>query len=205
MKKLLVTVALALIAVLTSFISGQSPAVQAAAKPDQKAVIVFFSRPDENYSVGYIEEGNTKKLAKLISQKTGAELVEIIPVNRYPTEYFPTTEQIKKEYASNYRPPIQPVKDISGYDIIFLGHPIWWGEVPPPVRTWLDSVDLKGKTVIPFVTHEGSKFGSSRSNLKELAPGATLGEGLAIYGHDAQKANSRTDKEVDAWLKKNGF
>ncbi len=189
-----------------AFSSDPSSSEQPKIDPSkQKAIVVFYSRPDENYSVGVIEEGNTKKLAEIIAAAIKAPLMEIEAVKPYPKDYHETTVQAKGELASKFRPEIKPTKDISEYDVIFLGSPVWWGEIAPPLMTWLESVDLKGKTIFPFVTHEGSRFGSTRQNLKELAPGATIGEGLAMYGHEAQKGGEKVKKAVDNWLKKIGF
>ena len=177
----------------------------AFAAPKGKALVAVFSKTGEQYAVGTISEGNTMIVAKMIAEKTGADLFEIRTANPYPEGYTVTTEIAKKELNANVRPVLAEDKDVKEYDTVFLGYPIWWGEPPMAVLTWLEAHDFAGKTVIPFVTHEGSGMGRSERTLKKTLPGAKFGAPLALRGATAQNDRPAARKAVDAWLAKQGF
>ena len=105
----------------------------------------------------------------------------------------------------NARPAILDDKSPEEYDTIFLGYPIWWGELPMCVYTYLERHDFNGKKIYPFATHEGSGMGRTEGSLKRALPGAEIGRGLAIRGSEAQNLNERTVKTLENWLKGAGF
>lgn len=172
-----------------------------------KSLVVYYSRADENYSVGTITEGNTAVIAKMIAKATGADTYEIKTVKPYPKNYKECTDVAKKEQRENTRPAIQGGSpDLSQYDTIFLGYPIWWGDLPMCVYTWLEANNLSGKKIIPFCTHEGSGTAGMPSSLKAKLKGTTVEQNaLAVRGATAQNKRSEAQKNVDAWLKKIGF
>lgn len=177
-------------------------------KIDGKKLVVFFSHTGENYGVGHIEKGNTHILAEIIADKIGADIFEIKPVNGYPEDsYDKCVEIAKKEKESKARPAIKNDIDIDGYDVIFIGYPNWWSEPPTCVFTFTESHDWTGKTVIPFITHEGSGMGSTDRRLAASCKGAdvAIGKGLALQGHIAQNDREATVKNVDRWLKSLGL
>ena len=94
------------------------------------------------------------------------------------------------------------MEDITSYDIVYLGYPNWGNDAPMPVYTFLESHNLDGKQIFPFVTHEGSGIGNSVNALKEVFPNLVFNEGLAIYGHIAQNDASFVEKAVRNWLNK---
>ncbi|MBQ8698838.1 MAG: flavodoxin [Schwartzia sp.] len=170
----------------------------------KRALVVYFSRADENYNVGVIEKGNTHILAEMIAEATGADTFEIKPAKPYPKEYTPTTERAKKEKNENARPEIVgTMPDVSGYDTIFLGYPIWWGDLPMACYTFFDKVKLEGKTIAPFCTHEGSGLSGTDRYIAD-ATKAKVTEALVMTGETAQKSQGEAKKEVSAWLKKLG-
>lgn len=172
-------------------------------KTDGKKLVVFFSHTGENYNVGYIEKGNTAIIADMIAEATGADKFEIEPVNPYPKEsYEKCIEIAKKEKNSNARPAIKHQKDISDYDVIFIGYPNWWGEVPMCVYTFIESQDWNGKTVIPFITHEGSGMSGTDKKIASACKGSTTltGKGLAVQGKLAQEQQATARKNVNRWL-----
>ncbi|MBQ7515758.1 MAG: NAD(P)H-dependent oxidoreductase [Schwartzia sp.] len=184
---------------------AETPAKKEAAPAGKRALVVYFSRADENYNVGYIEKGNTKILAEMIAEATGADTFEIKPAKPYPKEYTPATEVAKKEKNDNARPEIVgAMPDVSGYDVIFLGYPIWWGDLPMPCYTFFDKVKLAGKTVAPFCTHEGSGLSGTDGYIAK-ATGAKVAEALEMKGTTAQKSRDEAKKEVLAWLQKLGY
>ena len=145
----------------------------------------------------YSHSGNTQAVANQIKEATGSDMFRIETLKAYPQEYNALVEQAKKEVESGYKPVIKgKVNDMDSYDIIFVGSPNWWGTIAPPVATFLSNYDLAGKTIIPFITHEGSRMGRSAGDIKKLCPRSTLLEGLPIRGSNA--ANARND--IKRWL-----
>lgn len=166
---------------------------------NEKTLVVYFSRAGENYNVGTVEVGNTELLAKEIVAKTGADEFKIVPTVTYPENYQETIEKATEERKAGARPDYEGDVDISGYDTIFFGYPIWWGDMPMVVYNFVEKHDWNGKTVIPFNTHEGSGNSGTYDILKSKMAGATLkGDGFNMSGSTA-----RTDdgiKKLDNWL-----
>lgn len=170
----------------------------------KKVLVVFFSRTKGLYGGDTPTIGNTHQVANYIQETTGGDTYEIVPAKEYPTNYKETLEVAKAEQANNERPAIKnPLPNVKDYDIVFVGSPIWWGEYPMIVRTFLDQVDLNGKVVIPFTTLEGSGLGNTKAQLEAQYPKANVLDGLAIRGGEA---SSTTAKEaVVNWLTKIGI
>ena len=154
-----------------------------------KSLVVYFSKTGEQYGVGDISEGNTAILAKIIADKTGSNIFEIKVMNdNYPNTYSSLVECAKKEKQENTRPQIQgKIDNFDDYETIFLGYPNWWGDMPMPVYTFLESYNLAGKKVYHFCTHEGS--------------GAVKRGDFAMYGHIPQNDKAQAEKLADEWLK----
>ena len=147
--------------------------------------------------VYYSWSGNTEAVARLIQSETKADLFEIELQNPYPANYSACVDEYRADKRENrVRPLKSKVENIAGYDIIFLGSPIWSGTIAPPVKTFLSGHDLSGKRIIPFVTHGGGGAGSSFTDMKKLAPRAEFSKGLSLYG-----SRSGFDGEVKKWLK----
>lgn len=168
---------------------------------EAKMLVAVFSRADENYQVGNITTGNTMVLAEMIAKKTGADLFEVAPAKKYPANYDECTDIAKREQNQKARPAILADKDISDYDIIFLGYPIWWGDIPMCMYTFVEAHDWNGKTVIPFCTHEGSGAGRTASTLKNTLKGASIRNVMAMRGATAQNRRAEAEKTIDNWLK----
>ena len=165
------------------------------------ALVTYFSHAGENYNVGVIEEGNTAKLAKVIAEQTGADLFEIVPVVDYPQSYDECLEAATAEQREGARPEyVGDVENWDQYDTIFIGYPIWWGEIPNIVYTFMENHDFAGKTVIPFNTHEGSGQSHSQRDIENALPDATVLQGLAVRGATAQNDADATAKAVSDWL-----
>lgn len=159
--------------------------------------IVYFSRADENYGVGWIEKGNTEVIADYIHEITDAPMFKIDPETPYPADYQPCIDQAQEELRENARPPIAEYLDsLDEYDVIYLGYPNWWGDLPMCVYTFLDHYDLSGKTIRPFCTHEGSGLGSTVSKLENAYPDAKFEKGLAIQGVSVNGAKSKVEKWI---------
>ena len=165
------------------------------------ALVTYFSHAGENYNVGVVEEGNTAKLAKVIAEQTGADLFEIVPVVDYPQSYDECLEVATAEQREGARPEyVGDVENWDQYDTIFIGYPIWWGEIPNIVYTFMENHDFAGKTVIPFNTHEGSGHSHSQRDIENALPDATVLQGLAVRGATAQNDADATAKAVSDWL-----
>lgn len=173
---------------------------------NKKTLVVYFSKTGEQYGVGNIIEGNTAIVAKMIAEQIDGSLFEVkLKNDTYPAGYTALTEVAKTEKNSNARPEIaDDVSNFDDYEVIFIGGPVWWGDLPMAVYTFIDKHNWSGKTVVPFVTHEGSGLTSVPNNLKK-ATGAELLEGLAIYGHIAQNNREQAKENVSNWLNKLGF
>lgn len=189
MRKIILTAIAVLSIVCTSFAA------------EAKSLVIVFSRADENYSVGYITEGNTMKLAKIIAEKTGAELFEVKPAKPYPAEYDKCTDIAKREQNAGARPAILEDKDISSYDTIYFGYPVWWGDIPMCMYTFVEAHDWNGKKVIPFCTHEGSGSGRTDRTLKNLMKGADVSKVTAVRGATAQNNRAASEKAIDGMLR----
>ena len=173
---------------------------------DKKILVVYFSRTGEEYNVGNITKGNTAIVAEFIAQKTGADLFEIKSATPYPNEYEACTELAKKELEENVRPALEKnIDNLTQYDTIFLGYPIWWGALPRVMMTFLESNDFSGKTIIPFCTHGGSGLAGTEREIKNACPNSKVLDGLAISGRTAQNDLATAQKDVDAWLKGLGY
>jgi flavodoxin len=164
-----------------------------------KAIIIYFSRAGENYDVGRVDEGNTKMIVNYLEEVTDMQIYQIVPTTSYPEGYQDTLNAVQTERSSNARPSIKdPITDISKYDTILLGYPIWYTNLPNIVKTLLESLNLEGKTIYPFNTHEGSGVGNSISDIKSLAPKAIVKDGFPLKGSYARKTDSH--KDIRDWL-----
>lgn len=164
-----------------------------------KSLVIYFSRPGNNWAVGYIEKGNTEVIAEYIKEFTGADLFKCDPVNAYSEDYMTCTEQAMAYKKANARPALKnTLNDISDYDVIYIGGPIYWGELPYEVYTQLDKLDFSGKIIKPFATHEGSGLGDVESVLKAKCANATVKKGLAIKGSTVNSDVAK--KQVKNWV-----
>ena len=174
------------------------------ANNNKKILIAFFSRADENYNVGTVSVGNTEMMARYIKEYLGdrADGFKIDPVVSYPTNYKECTEVATREKNSNARPEFKNAEalDLSKYDTILLGYPIWWGDVPMIINTFLEKYNFSGKTIIPFNTHEGSGDAGTYANIKNKMSSSNVNtNGLSIRGATAREESSRST--VVNWLK----
>jgi len=168
-----------------------------------KAIVVFFSHAGDNYSVGNIEVGNTKIVADYITEVTGAEQFEIKTDKYDGMAYNPLIELAKKEAKNGELPEYDGDIDLSQYDVVFIGGPVWWGTYPQVMFTFFKkhANDLKGKTVIPFTTHEGSGLADCVEDVKKAFHGANVTRGFSIYGHEVRTEKSKVEK----WLQGLGY
>lgn len=185
----------------TSSSSAASPSTTA----EGDALVLVFSRADENYRVGTVEVGNTMVLAQIIAEKTGADLFELERVEPYPEGYDACCDEAKSEQKADSRPELKALPDISGYSVVYFGFPCWWGDMPMPVYTAIEALDWNGKTICPFNTHEGSGEAGMFTKLAQKCTGATITSGLTMTGATAQNDRTAAASQVDSWLSKLGI
>jgi len=183
MKALTLTLGLAVAAIM---------ATSCKPKQEQPKVLVLY----------YSQTSNTKVVAEEIASKLGADIEEIVPTEPYDGDFQATIERCMKERNEGFIPEIQPIQaDLSAYDIIFLGYPIWFGTYAPPVNAFLNQADLSGKKVVPFCTFGSGGLESSVKDLAEKQPNAEI---LPGYGVRAARLEA-VPVEVDRFLKAGGF
>ena len=207
MKAKPIVMALASLLMATSC-SGQSKPKETETKAKQetmekkgKALVVFFSHAGENYNVGNIEVGNTKIVADYISELTGADQFEVVAKKSYDMPYMKLIEVAKEETRRGELPEYLDSIDVAPYDTVFIGGPIWWGTYPQVMFTLFRDINLDGKTIIPFTTHEGSGLASTVSDVKKSFPKANVQKGWSIYGHEVRSGRAKVEK----WLNGLGY
>ena len=163
---------------------------------DTKILVVYFSW-----------SGHLDSMAHWVADETGGDIVRVLAKEEYPENYNATADRAKKEQDDGARPEITislTADQIEKYDVIFFGYPVWWYDLPMPMWTFLESVDLSGKTVIPFFSHEGSSNGAnSLSTITTLAKGATVKIDNALSIRGGKVADS--EKDVRDWVKGLGY
>ncbi|MCU6769034.1 flavodoxin [Barnesiella propionica] len=158
---------------------------------NRKILIVYFSHT-----------GNTRTIAGYIHDTVKSDLVEIETVDTYTDDYDTLLAQIREEVATEYCPPLTTrIEDIDLYDVIFIGYPIWVETAAPPIRSFLTTHDLAGKTVVPFCTSGTSSAEASYRLIRSLCPQSTVLEGIQIRRGTYDTAYDR----VIAWLQKIGI
>jgi flavodoxin len=166
---------------------------------DKKILIVYLSRTN-----------NTKVIAKIIQKNVGGDLIAIEMVHPYPKDYKTTVAQVQQENETGYLPPLKTKIDgIEQYDIVFIGFPTWGMKLPPPIKTFLNQYNLKGKTIVPFNSNAGYGIGSSFDQVKQLCPESKIMNGFSTKGgveRDGQllvikdQKRETVAKEVIKWL-----
>ena len=176
---------IALPIVAASGLTGSAVAQQPVRQ--SRSLVAFFSRT-----------GNTRVIAGQIRRAHEADLFEITPVTPYPEDYQATVDQAQQETQTGFRPALTAtVPDLTPYEAVFLGFPIWGMTAPPVIRSFLSASDLSGKTVVPFITHGGYGTGRSLSVLADLAKGARI---LRPFVMEADQER-RTLAQVSSWLR----
>lgn len=176
-----------------------------------RVLVVYFSIPEttdpdnmtqeEDNSVVVIDGevlGNTQYMAYVIRDTLGADIFRIEPETPYPTDHETLVDLARDEQGRNFRPAIKDTVDnMDSYDVIYLGYPNWWGDMPMILYSFLEQYDLSGKTIVPFNTHGGSGFSNTISTIAELQPNATVvQDGLTISRNHIQDA----EQEIINWV-----
>ena len=166
-----------------------------------KSIVVYFSRAQENYNVGYIEIGNTAKVAAELAKQTNSDIFEITPVEPFPSDYMEMVNLANEQKAANARPLIATtLENFDQYDTVYLGYPIWCADLPMILYTFLENYSFEGKTIIPFNTHEGSGSAGTWDKIRAAAPGSIVMDGLVIQGTTAQNNPSEVTNKVSEFI-----
>lgn len=146
--------------------------------------------------------GNTEGIAEEIQSQTGADLFEITLVNPYSTDYNTVLDEAQRDQNEQARPELAThVENMEEYDTILLGYPNWWASIPMPIASFLEEYDFSGKTIIPFCSHGGGRFGQSLTAIAKLTPDADMGEALSIH----YSGGSSLPEDIAEWLETNGI
>lgn len=178
----------------------------------QKSLVVYFSVPETGGTDASSEAsrvisggkmmGNTQYVASVISKATRSDIFEIKTVRTYPGSHKALIETAKAEIDSHASPRLAThIANLKDYDVVFVGFPNWWYDMPMPLYTFFEEYDFSGKTVIPFCTHGGSRFSGAIRTIRELEPQATVSEGYAI----ARDRVPESEDDVLKWLEKIGM
>ncbi len=150
----------------------------------------------------YSQTHVTEQVAKLIAESTGATLDSIVAVEPYSGTFEETVERCKKEMESGVAPAVKPTNvDVAAFDTIYLGFPVWCGIAAQPVGGWLKTVDLSGKTIVPFCTFGSGGLETSTAEIRKAAPNAKFIEGYGVRTIRVAKAA----EEVNEFLIRRGI
>lgn len=162
-----------------------TPASPKTTAKGERVLIVYFTRT-----------GTTEQAAQQIQQLTGGRLVELEPEAPYRDSYEITIGRAERELKSNARPAlVTRIEQMETYDTVFVGYPIWHGDAPMVIDTFLDSYDFTGKTIVPFCTSGGSGIGTSMQTIRGLCPNSTVLQGIRVGSAG----------RLQTWLEQLGF
>lgn len=199
-KKIMIIAVIAIVAIAAAVIicmnlfGGSHTGIDNNPEPNVKG--------ESNVLVAYFSwSGNGQQMARWIAEETGGDLFRIVPSESYGDDYNACADRAKNELDNGIRPELSAHIDaevMAQYDVIYIGFPVWWYDLPMPVWTFLEEYDLTGKTVIPFFSHNGSSNGANSVNrVAELSDGATVLTSDALSIRGSSVANS--EKEIKDW------
>lgn len=158
---------------------------------NENILIVYYSR-----------SGNTDKVAKYIQSQVGGDIIRLETVKTYPSDYDEMLDTAQEEQRNGELPELKnQINNIENYDTIFLGYPIWWGNIASPVLTFLNDYDLSNKQIVPFVTSGSSRLSGTPNDIQELEPQATILDGLSLTSSNLNNYENLTDN----WLQSIGY
>ena len=162
---------------------------------NKKSLVIYFSRADENYAVGYVDKGNTEYIAEYVRDIIGADLFKVEPLIPYSKEYDKCTLEAKQRVGN--APIKNKINSILEYEVIYIMTPVYWGSYAPEIETAIKDLDFTGKTVRIVTTHEGSGLARVVEDIKKISPGANiLNDSIAIKGTECINARSK----IENWL-----
>lgn len=183
---------------------------------ESKILVAYFSLPEtqdpdnmtdaeEDSTVVVNGEvlGNTQYVAELIAENTGADIFRIEAQDDYPLDHDTLVDQALEEQNENARPEIKStVENMDDYNIVFLGYPNWWGDMPMIIYTFLEQYNFDGKTIIPFNTHGGSGLSNTVATITEKLPNSNvISNAFTLSRNNMEEA----PEEVESWLEEIGI
>ncbi|MFD1537822.1 flavodoxin [Nonomuraea guangzhouensis] len=189
---------------------NSEPASQPASPPPSAAaartvLLVYFSRPGENYHYGgrrTLKVGNTQVLAQMISRRLDCDTYRIQSADPYPDDYEQTVARNVQEQNTDARPAIAgALPDLGPYQMVLLASPVWNVRAPMIMTTLTEQLDFTGQTIHPLTTYAMSGLGTTEADYAASCPGAALGQGLAVRGEQVTDAGPA----IDAWLRRTGL
>lgn len=195
-----------IISVFGACLFGTLSAFSVESKKNAKVLVVYFSVPDNKDNSYVIKNGerlgNTQYMAQVIKENTGADIFRIEPVTPYPYDHDELLEVAQKEMRTRARPKIKAkISNFDSYDVVFVGYPNWYADMPYIMYTFFDEYDFSGKTIVPFNTHGGSGFSGTRRTIARLEPKAKMLEGKTI----SRTVIENSEKEIADWIKQIGL
>ena len=153
----------------------------------KKSLVLFYSW-----------SGNTRRIAQIIAEKTGADMREIQPETAYSQNYNAVLSQAKQEIQQKKYPSLLPIDmDWNAYEVIYLGTPNWWSSIAPPVSSFLHEVMPTDKTIAPFCTHGGGGEGHIARDVRSYCIGCDVLPLLSIQ----ENGGKRAETQIEQWLK----
>ena len=135
-----------------------------------------------------------------IQKQTGAEIFEVVPEKPYSENYNTVLREAQRDQRRQARPKLRDhIKNFADYDVIMLGYPNWWASIPMPIASFLEEYDFTGKTIMPFCSHGGGRFGQTLTAIAKLAPNANITEGLSVH----YSGGGRLKDDIARWLSRN--
>lgn len=182
----LIIVALSMLATLVISCSSKKQDSVEQNGNNSKVLVCYFSAT-----------GTTEKAAKRIAELTGGKLHNIEPAELYTDADLDWRDTLSRSYVEmhnrTFRPALKDsVTDMSDYSVVFIGYPNWWNTHPTIINTFIEANDLKGKTIVPFMTSGGSNIINSEQELHEAYPTLNIAKGLLM--------NGVSDEEIKAWI-----
>lgn len=185
-KSVILILILSCSAALGLYACARKSSRQVAAAEPAKMIVCYFSAT-----------GTTADAAGRIARIAGAALHEIIPETRYSDDDLDWRDSLSRSYVEmhdrSFRPRIvDSIPDMADYDIVFIGYPNWWNTAPTVINTFIESNNLGGKTIVPFMTSGGSNITNSEKELREAYPDLKFAKGMLM--------NGVTDDEIEDWI-----
>ncbi|WP_434587313.1 flavodoxin [Klebsiella sp. R390] len=195
-------------------LSGQPAVASEHSSAQSRTLIIYFSQPEEmqpdavdGFSGASVlqkytpETGSTQFIAQLIQKQTRGDLFRIETTTAYPRQHDALLRVAEKEQQTKARPLLKtPLPDLSNYDTLYVGYPIWWYTMPMVIYSLFEQNDFSGKTVIPFTTHGGSRLADSLREISRMQPQAKLvTRALSISRNDI--SNPDVPAQVEQWVK----
>lgn len=185
----------------------------AASESGHRFLIAYFTAAENSdvdavssasvVTVGGTAKGRVQALAEMIQAETGGDLFSIRTSTEYPGDIGKLIDFAAEEQNAKTRPElITHIEDLDDYDVIFVGYPTWWYDLPMVMYSFFEEYDFSGKTIVPFNVHNGSRFSGTIATIGELEPNATVvTDGFTV----SERTVASAAKDVSQWLDRLGY